>query len=83
MQSSPARPAVAGCLPSRARHPRPTEPLGRKVIGPIAVAIGASEPLAVAGALSIAVCIGIVLVPSVRSLRNDTSPVAAMTEPAP
>ena len=57
-------------------------PIGYAVIGPLAASIGASETLAVAGALNIAVCIGIVLVPSVRRLRND-APVAAITEPAP
>ena len=57
-------------------------PIGYAVIGPIAASIGASETLAVAGALNIAVCVGIVLVPSVRRLRND-APGPAITEPAP
>lgn len=43
-------------------------PVGYALIGPIAVAIGPSETLAVAAILNIAVCIGVVLVPSVRRI---------------
>jgi MFS family permease len=52
-------------------------PLGYVLIGPLAAAFGASEMLVVAGVLNIAVCIGIVLVPSVRSLRVSRADVPA------
>jgi hypothetical protein len=52
-------------------------PLGYVLIGPLAAAFGASEMLVVAGLLNIAVCLGIVLVPSVRSLRVSATPVPA------
>jgi MFS family permease len=50
-------------------------PIGYALIGPIAGAIGTSEALAVAAILNIAVCLAIVLVPSVRSI-GMTAPVA-------
>jgi hypothetical protein len=56
-------------------------PIGYVLIGPLAVAFGTSEMLLIAGILNIAVCIGIVLVPSVRSLRVSSAQVTA-PEPA-
>lgn len=56
-------------------------PFGYALIGPIAASIGTSETLAVAAVLNIAVCLGVVLVPSVRGLRT-TEP-AAVAETAP
>lgn len=50
-------------------------PIGYALIGPIAAVIGTSETLAVAAVLNIAVCVSVVLVPSVRSVQM-TSPVA-------
>ena len=44
-------------------------PIGYVLIGPIAAAIGTSQTLAIAGVLNIAVCVSVVLVPSVRSIR--------------
>ena len=52
-------------------------PLGYVLIGPLAVAFGTSEMLLIAGILNIAVCIGIVLVPSVYSLRVSAPEVTA------
>jgi uncharacterized membrane protein len=52
-------------------------PIGYVLIGPIAAAIGTSETLAVAAVLNIAVCLSVVLVPSVRSIRM-TAPVAVV-----
>ena len=46
-------------------------PIGYVLIGPIAAAIGTSETLAVAAVLNIAVCLSVVLVPSVRAIRMD------------
>jgi hypothetical protein len=56
-------------------------PIGYALIGPLAVAFGTSEVLLVAGILNIAVCVGIVLVPSVRSVRASGGQVTA-PEPA-
>jgi hypothetical protein len=53
-------------------------PIGYALIGPIAVAIGTSATLALAGVLNIAVVITIVLVPSVRSIGMN-APVAVAT----
>jgi hypothetical protein len=50
-------------------------PVGYALIGPIAAAIGTAETLAVAAVLNIAVCLSVVLVPSVRSIQMST-PVA-------
>jgi hypothetical protein len=44
-------------------------PIGYALIGPIAGAIGTSETLAVAAVLNVAVCISVVLVPSVRNIQ--------------
>ena len=53
-------------------------PIGYALIGPIAGAIGPSETLAVAAVLNVAVCVSVVLVPSVRSIEMNTpTPVAA------
>ena len=52
-------------------------PIGYVLIGPLAAAFGTSEMLLIAGILNIAVCIGIVLVPSVRSVRASGAPVTA------
>jgi hypothetical protein len=56
-------------------------PIGYVLIGPLAAVFGASKMLVIAGILNIAVCLGIVLVPSVRSLRVSGAQVAA-AEPA-
>jgi MFS family permease len=58
-------------------------PIGYALIGPLAVAFGTSEMLVIAGCLNIAVCIGVLLVPSVRSLRSSSAGVAIAAEPAP
>jgi MFS family permease len=50
-------------------------PLGYALIGPVSEAIGIPETLVIAGVLNIVVCIGVVLVPSVREIR--TSPAVA------
>jgi hypothetical protein len=55
-------------------------PVGYALIGPIAAAIGTSQTLAVAAALNIAVCVSVVLVPSVRSVRMNTPAAVAVTE---
>jgi MFS family permease len=46
-------------------------PVGYALIGPIAVAIGTTETLVIAAVLNIAVCVSVVLVPSVRGVRMD------------
>jgi MFS family permease len=51
-------------------------PIGYLLIGPIAAAIGTSQALVIAAALNIAVCVGVILVPSVRSIGTNV-PVAA------
>ena len=43
-------------------------PIGYALIGPIAAAIGTSETLVIAGILNVAVCVSVVLVPSVRGI---------------
>ena len=59
-------------------------PIGYALIGPLAAAIGTSETLAVAAVLNIAVCVSVVLVPSVRSVRmNGPAAVAVAEEPGP
>jgi hypothetical protein len=55
-------------------------PIGYALIGPIASAVGTSETLAVAGILNIAVCIGVVLVPSVRRVSMHAHVPVAVTE---
>jgi hypothetical protein len=44
-------------------------PIGYALIGPLAATIGTSETLAIAGVLNVAVCLSVVLVPSVRNMR--------------
>jgi len=51
-------------------------PIGYALIGPIAAAFGSSQTLAVAAALNIAVCISVVLVPSVRRIGMEEPVVA-------
>jgi len=51
-------------------------PIGYALIGPIAASIGPSETLAVAAVLNVAVCISVVLVPSVRNIGMNTPPVS-------
>ena len=43
-------------------------PIGYALIGPIAAAIGAPQTLYVAAILNVIVCVGVVLVPSVRHI---------------
>ncbi|MEX0625483.1 MAG: MFS transporter [Chloroflexota bacterium] len=53
-------------------------PIGYALIGPIAMAIGTAETLVVAAILNVAVCVGVVLVPSVRRIgMHARSPIAA------
>ena len=49
-------------------------PIGYALIGPVAAAIGIPETLVIAGVLNVLVCIGVVLVPSVRAIRSDVQP---------
>ena len=61
-------------------------PVGYALIGPIAAAIGEPEVLIVAGILNISVCIGVVLIPSVRAIRSHVPPSSVLTDdlaPAP
>ena len=44
-------------------------PIGYALIGPIAIAIGTSQTLAIAGILNVVVCVSVLLVPSVRHVR--------------
>jgi MFS family permease len=44
-------------------------PIGYALIGPIAATIGRSETLIIAAVLNLAVCLSVVLVPSVRNIR--------------
>jgi hypothetical protein len=55
-------------------------PIGYVLIGPIAAAIGTSETLAAAAVLNIGVCLSVVLVPSVRSIRMDAPDAIATAE---
>jgi len=50
-------------------------PIGYALIGPIAAVVGTPETLAVAGVLNIAVCLSVILVPSVRHIGMN-APVA-------
>jgi MFS family permease len=50
-------------------------PIGYALIGPIAATIGTSQALVIAAVLNITVCIGVILVPSVRSIGMN-GPVA-------
>lgn len=54
-------------------------PIGYALIGPIAAAIGTQETLYVAAALNVAVCLSVLLVPSVRHVRM-TGPIAAPSD---
>jgi hypothetical protein len=54
-------------------------PLGYALIGPLAAAIGTPQTLAAAGLLNIAVCLSVVLVPSVRHIGINT-PVTVAAE---
>jgi MFS family permease len=55
-------------------------PIGYALIGPIAAAIGTSETLVVAAVLNIAVCVSVVLVPSVRSIHTNAPVSVAVAE---
>jgi len=55
-------------------------PLGYALIGPLAVAFGTEEMLLIAGVLNILTCIGVVLIPSVYSLRASAAPLTTPTE---
>ncbi len=55
-------------------------PIGYVLIGPIAAAIGTSETLALAAVLNLAVCLSVVLLPSVRSIRMSAPVAAAVAE---
>jgi len=57
-------------------------PIGYALIGPLAVVLGTSEMLVIAGCLNIAVCLGVVLVPSVRALRSSSAGVTVAADPA-
>jgi MFS family permease len=52
-------------------------PIGYALIGPIAAALGAPETLVLAGILNILVCLGVVLVPSVRAIRSQPDAAAS------
>jgi MFS family permease len=54
-------------------------PIGYALIGPVAAAIGTTETLVIAGILNILVCLSVLLVPSVRSIRTD-GPLAVSPE---
>jgi MFS family permease len=55
-------------------------PIGYALIGPIAAALGTSQTLAVAAVLNIAVCVSVVLVPSVRRVGMNPPAVVAMAD---
>jgi len=55
-------------------------PIGYALIGPLAAAIGTSQTLVVAAVLNIAVCVSVVLVPSVRSIRMNAPVAVAVAE---
>ena len=57
-------------------------PIGYALIGPVAAAIGIPQTLVIAGILNFLVCIGVVLVPSVRAIRSDGPVVADSTTAA-
>jgi MFS family permease len=57
-------------------------PIGYVLIGPIAAALGIPATLFIAAVLNMAVCVSVVLVPSVRHIQMDGPvPVAAVAEP--
>jgi hypothetical protein len=55
-------------------------PVGYALIGPIAAAFGHAETLAVAAILNIAVCVSVILVPSVRAIGLHAEAPAAAAE---
>jgi len=55
-------------------------PVGYALIGPIAAAFGHAETLAVAAILNIAVCVSVVLVPSVRAIGMHAEVPAAAAD---
>ena len=57
-------------------------PLGYALIGPVAAVIGIPETLIIAGVLNVLVCVGVVLVPSVRAIRTAPVPHREATQPA-
>jgi Transmembrane secretion effector len=56
-------------------------PIGYALIGPVAAAVGNAEALAVAGVLNVAICLSVVLVPSVRHLRMGAPPHPVLVDP--
>jgi MFS family permease len=57
-------------------------PIGYALIGPVAEAIGIPETLVIAGVLNVLVCVGVVLVPSVRAIRSDSHLATKAAAPA-
>ena len=57
-------------------------PIGYALIGPVAATIGIPETLVIAGILNVVVCIGVVLVPSVRAIRSESPNPEAAGSPA-
>ncbi len=55
-------------------------PIGYALIGPIAATIGTSQALVIAAVLNITVCIGVILVPSVRSIGMNAPVAVAAAE---
>jgi hypothetical protein len=55
-------------------------PIGYALIGPVALAIGTTEALLVAAILNVAVCLGVVMVPSVRRVRMDGATQATIAD---
>lgn len=53
-------------------------PLGYALIGPLAAVLGTSETLALAAVLNLVVTVGVLLVPSVRALRNPREVYASL-----
>jgi hypothetical protein len=58
-------------------------PVGYALIGPIAATIGAPEALLIAGIANVAVCLGVVMVPSVREIRSHAPPLPVPDVRAP
>jgi MFS family permease len=57
-------------------------PIGYALIGPVAATIGIPETLVIAGVLNVLVCVGVVLVPSVRAIRSDSHLATEAAAPA-
>ncbi len=55
-------------------------PIGYALIGPIAAVIGTPETLVISGVLNMVICVGVILVPSVRSIRTDAPAAIAPAE---